>query len=237
MLKKGNSKLGPGVYTWSIPSGLKEICVGASELCLLLCYAMRGHFRHRNTKESHRKNYEKSLQKDFVATMVAAIRYLLASVVRIHVGGDFYSAEYVNKWISIAKRNSNVTFYAYTRSWRDPDILEALKEFSQLPNVYLWFSTDKETGAAPKVKGVRTCYLQLDYSDMPKWSIDLVFREDTRAVVKWIKNSLVCPAENGITNVSCTRCKLCFTNKKIPKRKKNASSSIRSSVSDIMQNV
>mgnify|MGYP003651091496 FL=1 len=36
--------------------------------------------------------------------------------VRIHDSGDFYSPEYLNKWVTIAKQNKNVIFYAYTKS-------------------------------------------------------------------------------------------------------------------------
>lgn len=220
MLKQGNTKLGPGIYTWSLPSGIKEICIGASEVCLLLCYAMQGFFRLRNVKESHVTNYKKSLQEDFATTMIIAIRYFMASIVRVHVGGDFYNAAYVRKWQEIIKRNPNVKFYAYTRSWADPETLEALKELATLPNLYLWFSSDKETGKPPKVKDVRICYLQIEDTDIPKWAVDLVFRDQTTTVVKWVKSALVCPAENGITNTSCSKCQICYKRTPIPRKKK-----------------
>ena len=36
--------------------------------------------------------------------------------VRIHDSGDFYSIKYLLKWLQIAKDNSKVIFYAYTKS-------------------------------------------------------------------------------------------------------------------------
>jgi hypothetical protein len=36
--------------------------------------------------------------------------------VRIHGSGDFYSQEYLDKWISIAKINPSIRFYCYTKS-------------------------------------------------------------------------------------------------------------------------
>ena len=36
--------------------------------------------------------------------------------VRIHDSGDFYSVDYLNKWVQIAKDNKDVIFYAYTKS-------------------------------------------------------------------------------------------------------------------------
>ena len=36
--------------------------------------------------------------------------------IRIHDSGDFYSVEYLDKWLSIIRNFSKVTFYAYTKS-------------------------------------------------------------------------------------------------------------------------
>ncbi len=39
-----------------------------------------------------------------------------ATHVRVHVGGDFYTKEYMKAWLLIAEQNPNVLFYAYTKS-------------------------------------------------------------------------------------------------------------------------
>ena len=39
-----------------------------------------------------------------------------ATVIRIHVGGDFFNENYMRAWTIVAKNNPNVTFYAYTKS-------------------------------------------------------------------------------------------------------------------------
>jgi hypothetical protein len=39
-----------------------------------------------------------------------------ADAIRIHDSGDFYSREYLQKWITIANDNPNVNFYAYSKS-------------------------------------------------------------------------------------------------------------------------
>jgi hypothetical protein len=36
--------------------------------------------------------------------------------IRIHDSGDFYSPTYFQKWLTIAKNNPSVRFYAYTKS-------------------------------------------------------------------------------------------------------------------------
>lgn len=227
-LRPGNTKLGLLVHAWSIPSGLKEICVGASAVCLALCYAMRQHYCRSNVKDALARNYKESLRKDFAVIVCGWIRSVFARVVRVHASGEFYSAEYVRKWITIAKRSPRVTFFAYTRSWRDPDIYEELKELAKLPNFVLWWSCDHETGAPPRIKGVRRAYLMVSDEDVPRYHVDLVFREKTDTVMKWVNSALVCPPENGVTqNVTCSVCQLCFSNKQIPRKEKHENSNIQ----------
>jgi len=220
-LRPGNRKLGLLIYQFSIPSGLRHICVGASSLCLLLCYAMRHHYCRGNVKDALQENYKETLRRDFVAVMGGWIRSCFARIVRVHASGEFYSAEYVRKWVEITKRHKNVLFYAYTRSWRDPEVYEALKELAKQPNFVLWWSCDRETGAPPKLKGVRRAYLMLNDEDIPKFKVDLVFRESTKTVMKWVTGAPVCPPENGVTNTTCSLCQLCFRGKALPRNDSN----------------
>ena len=37
-------------------------------------------------------------------------------IVRVHVGGDYFTREYLKAWIEVAKRNPNVVFYSYSKS-------------------------------------------------------------------------------------------------------------------------
>jgi hypothetical protein len=39
-----------------------------------------------------------------------------ATVIRIHVAGDFFLKEYMEAWLIVAKNNPGITFYAYTKS-------------------------------------------------------------------------------------------------------------------------
>ena len=39
-----------------------------------------------------------------------------AGIIRIHVAGDFFSADYMQAWYSVAEMNPNILFYAYTKS-------------------------------------------------------------------------------------------------------------------------
>jgi hypothetical protein len=221
-IRPGNTKLGLLVHQWSIPSGLRHICVGASAICLALCYAMRQHYCRDSVKDALQANYRASLRKDFVVLAYGWIRSLFARVVRVHASGEFYSEEYVRKWIIIAKQNPRIVFYAYTRSWADPAIYRALKELAKLPNFIMWWSCDRATGAPPRDAGIRRAYLSIADDDVPKFKVDLVFRDRPKSIKKWVAGALVCPPENGVTKTTCSLCQLCFKRDAIPRKEENA---------------
>lgn len=213
-----NSKLGPGIYSFSIPAMLT--CPGATNTCLSLCYACRGFFVMPSVAASHRRAYNASLRADFSRRMIHDIRERWVQVVRAHPAGDFYDAPYVAKWQAIAAACKSTTFFAYTRSWRIPAILPSLIKLAKQPNVQLWFSEDNETGPSPVVSGVRVAHVVATAEDEATISTraSLVFRERTHlklqpARVKRINDVLVCPYEQGggAAKLTCTRCRICFT--------------------------
>jgi len=72
-------------------------------------------------------------------------------VFRIHVSGDFFSAAYTRRWITLVRQHPDVLFWAYTRSWRVKRIVPALEALRAEPNMQLFASTDmtiKETPPA-----------------------------------------------------------------------------------------
>src|SRR5215831_9037681 len=99
LLQQGNTKLGEGIYTFSLPA--IATCPGSSPSCRKECYALKGRFifLHR----AYRRYLAESQQDGFAARMIGEIRRRWAGCVRIHVSGDFYSAEYVRKWVAIAQ--------------------------------------------------------------------------------------------------------------------------------------
>lgn len=219
LLVLGNQKLGKLIHHWSISSAVKHVCIGASNLCMLLCYTARKRYKFSNVQESMDNKYHASLNPDFEEQMLASIKLAYPRVIRIHAGGEFYSPEYTEKWYRIVKANPNITFFAYTRSWRDPPTYAVLKKLAKLHNMVLWWSCDKETGPPPKIQNVRRAYLQINPEDIPKFHVDLFFRDKPKTVAKFINGSLVCPAENGVTETTCSKCQLCFTRRNMPRKK------------------
>jgi hypothetical protein len=208
LLQLGNSKLGRAIHVWSIPA--LETCPGSTDVCRGLCYALRHRFRFDSVKRRLDWNLTQSLRDDFVERMAAEIRASGVLVLRLHVAGDFYDADYTRKWIAIVKRSPRVRFYGYTRSWRVPAIVPALEELAKCRAMRLWYSADEASGMPTSVPPtVRIAYLQTS-SHPPPPGVDLVFRPQRLRALP--ASPLVCNHETpggrqlGITCGSCTRC-------------------------------
>ena len=119
-LKETSKKLGLKIFNFSIPaykskSG-KVVCPFA-ESCIKYCYAQKGNYkRFPKVAEGMEERFLISKSLNFVALMDIEINKRKVDAVRIHDSGDFYSNEYIEKWVNIAMLNPNVNFYAYTKS-------------------------------------------------------------------------------------------------------------------------
>ncbi len=190
---------------------------------------MRGFFVMPSVAAMHAATLAASLEPGFPRKMVRAILNAFARVVRIHVAGDFYDAAYVVKWIDVVRSCPDVTFFAYTRSWRVPEILEPLKELAALPNMHLWFSEDRQSGDSPYVPGVRVAFLVADALDeiMVPPHADLVFREKQHelvrpGIVKRVAGILVCPVEQSSpvsATLTCSTCRICLTSSRLKQKR------------------
>jgi len=118
-LKKTSIENKMRVMNFSLPAYKtikgQTVCPFAKD-CIKYCYAQKGNYKYPNVIKGLNKRYELSKTADFVPKMNATIILERPTHVRIHDSGDFYSPKYLNKWISIAKANKDVIFYAYTKS-------------------------------------------------------------------------------------------------------------------------
>ena len=118
-LKKTSKALGVRVFNFGIPaykskSG-KLTCPFAGG-CVKFCYARKGAYIWKNVFPAFEKRYEITKQDDFPEIMTQEIIKKKVEYVRVHDSGDFYSKNYINKWIKIANMNPTVKFYTYTNS-------------------------------------------------------------------------------------------------------------------------
>jgi len=135
-------------------------------------------------KEKNDQRLDATLQDDFVDTIIKEIRKSRAPAFRLHVIGDFYTAEYVEKWITIAKTLPYVIFFGSTRSWRCEFLAESLKQLRDLENVYMKASIDRTDNLDPFSCGWNV------------WSVE--------------GEGILCPHDNNLV-ANCAECKRCWT--------------------------
>lgn len=103
-------------------------CPFRSAGCEAVCYATKGNHQFPSVKESRSRSFEESKRDDFTKRMAYTIRYHLTTkrfngttmIIRIHESGDFYSVQYLKKWVKIWKsmEAEPVLFVFYTKSFQ-----------------------------------------------------------------------------------------------------------------------
>lgn len=181
LISKGNLKLGT-LPSFSLP--VIVTCPGKTPFCDHYCYGLKGQFTAVSIKEKNDKRLDASLEDDFADIIVGEIRKAIAPAFRLHVIGDFYTRDYVEKWIEIAERLPTIIFFGSTRSWRCEFMDDALKRLRDLPNVYIKASVDVADNLEPL-----TCGWNI-------WSVE--------------GEGVPCPHDYGLVE-SCAKCKRCWT--------------------------
>lgn len=116
LFTEGNNKLDKSIAIFNLPASQAvcgRICKG--------CYAMKAQTVYPTVLPSREKKLEASQEPTFVQRTIASLRKLASPKVRIHESGDFYSQEYVDKWVSVAQAMPETTFVAYTKRMCDFD--------------------------------------------------------------------------------------------------------------------
>ena len=124
---KKSSNLQETIYNFGIPAYYSPVqrlatCPMAGQ-CAKGCYARSGPYNFSNVKDAYEARLVATLSDNFSDLMLAEIKPKLKTairkdkqlVIRIHDSGDFYSPEYVFKWLNVINELPNVHFYAYTK--------------------------------------------------------------------------------------------------------------------------
>lgn len=188
---RGNSKLGPGVYTYSKMPGRIASCPGSTDHCEAVCYAKR--ITNPWVLALWRANQERGSELPPLPDD--------ARLVRGHVSGDFDSVEYIEAWAALAEARPEVSFWFYTRSFRVPELLPALERLRALSNVQMWASMDAD--ADPPPKGWRRAWLDSDPRATAVRIAKYAYETEDGVVAP------VCPEESG-TKPNCEACGYCF---------------------------
>ena len=146
---KGNAKLDSRIYTFNLPAGTlvskSKImsCKGRSNyrrnnrwhqtiIPLFLCNSERFESvrdtRHRNFDLVRNKN-----EAEITALILASLPGD-ATIVRLHVSGDFFNLAYAKAWMNVAVAKPDILFYGYTKS------VSYIKPLSVPTNMVITFS-------------------------------------------------------------------------------------------------
>jgi hypothetical protein len=138
-LKKTSEYLNKRVYNFGITAyktSTGKITCPFAEECIKFCYAKKGAYIWKNVKPAYEYRYELSKTNKFIDKINAEIVLKEPDYIRVHDSGDYYSREYLNKWIEIAKLNKDIKFYSYT------NCVALLKETKLPDNFDIIFSSD-----------------------------------------------------------------------------------------------
>jgi hypothetical protein len=149
-LKKLIKKLGLTLKTFTLPAG--HTCPGAKD-CFsradrvtgkiqdgpdteFRCFAASAEAVYPSLRKMVWHNFEliKSALKnsiDACADLICESLPKKFDVMRVHVGGDYFSKRYLQAWIEVAKRNPEKIFYSYSKS------LTFFKQFALPDNLVL----------------------------------------------------------------------------------------------------
>ena len=183
-----NSKLGKKIAIFNLPA--RKTCPGATAYCGKICYAMKAERMYKAAAAMRHHNWDASLNVFFVQAMTDELKTFKGDKVRIHESGDWYSQEYLDKWIQIAAAFPKITFLAYTKSYN--------LDFSKKPaNLVIYASYDPTTqdkiGATPA--GLHECVIT-----------DPVYGCAGKTIASWYHCPPISKTHRNYCGVSCNVC-------------------------------
>ena len=155
-IKETGDKLNKRVFNFSIPAYKSEtgkVTCPFADKCIKFCYAQKGNYkRFPSVKNGMEKKYQLTKEPNFVELMNKEIQKKKPDFIRVHDSGDYYSKEYLNKWLTIAKENPKVKFYSYTNS------IKFIKELQEIPGNFDFIFSDsgKQVNLIDKAKDRHT---------------------------------------------------------------------------------
>ena len=151
-----------------------------------MCYARKGAYIWPAARNAYQWRYEQTKLNSFVDDMVVAITKSKAKFIRVHDSGDYYSREYINKWLEVANTLPDVKFYSYTKSVR---LWKSVIDDGLLPNNYdIIFSQGSKEDAYVDVAVDRHAKVFPTYEDMNIAGYVDAMGEDVQAT-KWFNAS------------------------------------------------
>jgi hypothetical protein len=141
-----------GVYNWTLPALGARLPDGTvfstcpqAGVCAQFCYARNGTYLFPAVKAAHVRNLMKYLDNPEtwygeMLTELTLPKFRGGKYVRIHDSGDFFSDEYLEWWLLIARQVPDVTFYCYTKE---------VSRFKRIVERTYWSDTANPRGEQP----------------------------------------------------------------------------------------
>ena len=129
-ISKGNRKMG-AIPSFSLPSGI-TCSEQARQTCHFDCYYRRHCERFKKVCSNGAENY--AACKNSLWEVEGYLNWYFDNpnaprLFRIHVGGDFFSLDYLKMWLRVVEKHPDTRFLAFTKRF---DLLAQLNEI--LPN-------------------------------------------------------------------------------------------------------
>jgi len=136
---------------FGLPAGQAYSCPGATTVCESVCYAGKLEKVFPSMRALLEHNWQILSNADYgtmVSELNAMVREFIADcekrgaekAFRIHWDGDFFSREYASAWANVIRRNPDVTFWVYTRSFTNR--LNVIDIIADIPNLSVYLSVD-----------------------------------------------------------------------------------------------
>lgn len=130
---RGNSKLDAAIFTFSIPAGytcpFASACLSKADRVTgkltdgkkteFRCFSASEENYRKAVRHSRWRNLEllsKARTAERMTRLIESSLSPFASLVRVHVSGDYYNQAYFDSWLSVAMRRRRTTFYGYTKA-------------------------------------------------------------------------------------------------------------------------
>lgn len=191
----GNAKLNKDTLTIALPAGYacpfaKECRSHADKVtgkivdgkyCQFRCYAASAENLFKSARRSRWNNFELLKQAKTVIGMANLIEQCIVNrknikFVRYHTSGDFFSQDYFDAWLMVAKQHPSLTFYGYTKA-----LPFVAKRLNQIPSNFKFVASRSGTHDALidllDIRSVKVVYTEKEAADL-KLEID---HDDTLA--------------------------------------------------------
>ena len=205
----GNAKIGKGVFNISLlPSdspltkkdgtiltNISGTCKGCCDGCKNNCYAVKQAVYHHNsvvTAWGENTILARENMTEFFHQLDVFFSENIVSVFRWHVGGEFFSIEYMKAVYDFCAKHPETKFYAYTKRFSWVEKLDTYKPDNLVVNVSIWHNNYSNP---------------LNY---PTFIYDDGIDDN-------IAKMPHCPAvdkDGHETGVTCAKCRRCFTAQK-----------------------